>query len=622
MRAVRACRLVLALGAALPGAANAFFLDAAHDFELRARAYTEGALAAEHSAPQTVPSRAPLQLISHRTFVNPELEGKLAPYLPPGLDDVSFRLALWGFYDGVYDYGTGQYDRARQSLKARFTEGRTDTAPVTRTDELRDTRKIYTYQPDPVLGRDNDPGDVADLPLRINEAYVNLARGPLFLRIGRQAISWGESDTIALLDQSNPFNLTLGLPGIFQDIDEARIPLWTLRGTYSLFHDWGPLSGGFLDAYLVPGSIDTTVSQTPIPTASAYSPPETDPQQFVDAFTAFIPPAVRNVLIKSALGGLQFVQYDHLPARTMSNSRYGARLGAIVDRDYTTSLWFYRTIAQTPVPRFLPLDLSRAPLIVGPSGKGPSQLITETVHGLTTVFGSAVSFYSAPVNGIIRGEVEYFLDEPAFIPSENIPFERLARQAALRKFLALAGVRLPAGPIAGTVPRADFLRWELGYDRFFFFRPLNGTNSFTLVTALVGSWNLSETFTEQDFRFYGQRKPSDTGLKTGANVNQLKAITDLPKLHTVDTDFVDLKPVESFIQSTLQTDYLHGRLTPRVTAIINLRGTYAFPLGLTYRYSDSLIFDLKYVILAGGFFQTGFFRDRDQVSARMTVLLN
>src|SRR5207244_2846585 len=226
-------------------------------------------------------------------------------------------------------------------------------------------------------------------------------------------------------------------------------------------------------------------------------------------------------------------------------------------------------------------------------------------HGLTTVLVSAVSFYSAPVNGIIRGEVEYFLDEPAFIPSENIPFERLPRQAALRKFLALGGVRLPGGPIAGSVPRAAFLRWELGYDRFFFFRPLNRTNSFRLVTALVGSWNLSETFTEEDFRCYGQRKPSDTGLKTGANVNQLKAITDLPKLHTVDTDFVDLKPVESFVQSTLQTDYLHGRLTPRVTAIINLRGTYAFPLGLTYRYSDSLIFALKYIILAGGFFQPG-----------------
>jgi len=142
------------------------------------------------------------------------------------------------------------------------------------------------------------------------------------------------------------------------------------------------------------------------------------------------------------------------------------------------------------------------------------------------------------------------------------------------------------------------------------------------VTALVGSWNLSETFTRDDFRSYGQREPADGGLRPGANVKDLKGIPDLPKLHTVPSDFVDLKPVESFIQSTLQTDYLHGRLTPRVTAIINLRGTYAFPLGLTYRYSDALLFDLRYVLLAGGFFQTGLFRDRDQVSARVTWLLS
>src|SRR5205814_10456527 len=44
---------------------------------------------------------------------------------------------------------------------------------------------------------------------RINEAYFNLAKGPLFVRVGRQTISWGESDTIALLDQSMPFNLTM-----------------------------------------------------------------------------------------------------------------------------------------------------------------------------------------------------------------------------------------------------------------------------------------------------------------------------------------------------------------------------------------------------------------------------
>ena len=619
---IRAGRLAVLLAvAALPLEAGAVYLDDDRQFTFRARLYTEAAVATEHSAPQTQPARAAFQLVEHRTFFNPELEGDLRRWAPFGLDDLSMRFALWGFYDGIYDYGPAQYDRARQALKARFTFGHTETAPVTRSDTLVDTRKLYTYQPDPVLGSYGDPGEVSTLPFRINEAYVNLTKGPLFLRIGRQTISWGESDTVALLDQSNPFNTTMALPGVFQDIDEARIPLWTLRGTYRLFDNWGPFSGAFLDAYLVPGSIDTTVSATPIPTASPYSPPESDPQAFVDAFTGFLPPAFKP-LLEGALGGLQFVEYDKLPSRSMANSRYGARLEAVVNRDYTTSLWFYRTIAQNPVPRFQPLDLSRAPFFTGGRGKGPSQLITETVHGMTTVFGAGLSFFSDRAGGVIRSEVEYFLDEPAFVPSQNIPFQALLRQPQLRKLLGSLGASIPAGPDAGHVPHADMLRFELGYDRFFFLRPLNPTNSFTFVGALVGSWNLSETFTGVDYRYYGQRKATDTGLRVGVNAAQLHGLQDVAKLRTVDTDFVDLHPFEWFVQTTLQTDYLHGRVTPRFTAIVNGRGTYVLPVGVTLRWSDRLLFDLKYIPLAGGFFGTGFFVDRDQVSARMTFLLN
>ena len=48
--------------------------------------------------------------------------------------------------------------------------------------------------------------------------YVSLTKGRVFLRVGRQTISWGESDTIALLDQSNPFDVTRAIPGVLQDI--------------------------------------------------------------------------------------------------------------------------------------------------------------------------------------------------------------------------------------------------------------------------------------------------------------------------------------------------------------------------------------------------------------------
>jgi len=160
--------VLFALGGTRP--VEAYFLDTNGNFDFRARLYTESAAATEASEPQTLPARKPFQIIEHRTFFNPEFEGKLTSYQPFGLDDLSFRLALWGFYDGVYDYLTGQYDRSRQNILARFSQGYTESAPYSRTDKVRDLRKVYTYQPDPVLGSDNDPGDVADLPFRINEA--------------------------------------------------------------------------------------------------------------------------------------------------------------------------------------------------------------------------------------------------------------------------------------------------------------------------------------------------------------------------------------------------------------------------------------------------------------------
>ena len=591
--------------------AHAIYLDDNHDFEVRGRFYSQWAFAAEYSEPQTVPARSPLQLIENRNFMNPEFDARLTRY-QSWLDDFSFRLALWGFYDGLYNYGTSQYNRALHSLKARISFGHSNTAPVTHTDTLVDPRAVYEYQPDPVIG------GYKQVPFRFNEMYVNLTKGKLFMRIGRQAISWGESDTVALLDANNPFNQTLAIPGIFQDVDEARIPLFTARATYSLFDNWGPISSAYAETYLVPGSIDTTVSQTPIPTLSPYSPPQPDPQSLI---AGLIPPSIAGPIVKGAFGGIRIGLYDRLPSRTMGNSRFGFRLGGIIDRDYTTSIWYYRTFATAGVPVFLPLDVSRAP-IVHPGAKGPTQLITEIDHGLEDIFGGSCSWFSERLDGIMRTEAEVFVNEPAFIPNVNIPFEAALRTPGVRKLLATLNQKPTPGPDHGFVPTANYLRFELGYDRNFFFRPLNPYNSFTWVTAYVGQWNLSEQFTNKNYRFGGQQVLTPTGVASGANTAGLSLQT-ISKLHTVNSDFVDLLPYTSFFQSHIQTDYFHGRITPSITAIVGLQGTYAFPFDVVYRYNDSLLFDFQYIKLGGSFtFPTGYFRDRSQMGFRVTYQLN
>jgi hypothetical protein len=59
----------------------------------------------------------------------------------------------------------------------------------------------------------------------------------LWVRAGKQNIVWGKTELFRTTDQFNPADLALAtLP----DLEEARIPLWSIRGVYS-FYSLGPL---------------------------------------------------------------------------------------------------------------------------------------------------------------------------------------------------------------------------------------------------------------------------------------------------------------------------------------------------------------------------------------------
>ena len=76
----------------------------------------------------------------------------------------------------------------------------------------------------------------------------------LKLRIGRQFISWGETDGIRLLDVINPQDLRFSppaAPNLF-NLDESRIPSWGLRMLYTV----RPVSNTILEFFALPGSLD------------------------------------------------------------------------------------------------------------------------------------------------------------------------------------------------------------------------------------------------------------------------------------------------------------------------------------------------------------------------------
>jgi hypothetical protein len=619
-------RLLIRIGLAagltvcLAARAQAIFLDEDQNINLTGRAYSQAAIRLVGSQVDTVPKTYTGQLIQQRNFFSPELDAKLTAYtnwmrsggatswLAP--DDLRFRIAAWGFYDGIYDYGSAQFNDSQKIINSSFNNNPSQTQPPGSTRQggwyVRGQniklQKGATRFSDVFPGYSlYEPRSIYGNQARVNELYLSYTKGPFFLRVGRQSISWGESDTIAILDQSNPFDLTLSAPGFFQDIDEARIPLYTIRSSYSLFESLGPLSSGFIEGYWVPGGIDATTSTVPLLTASPYSTRGQDVQLQSQMPGGVFPPT------------FQFLFYDHLLPDKISSSRWGVRFQSIVNRFLTMQMWVYRTFPQAPIPvkiGFQPTNGSSLPLNIN----GTNFFVVSLEHKPVMVYGLSGTFFSEWLDGIFRLNVQFFEHEAGFIPERNLNV--CPKNPQSPRSCPKGGEGNRRNPISspGSIPYADILRWEVGFDRFFFARFLNPSNSFVLSTSAVASYNASETGNSiNDFHFNGQLKP---GLVRRVPGGQLQA------RGAFQEDFVNANALDAQFQITTQTDYLHGRLQPRLTLIQFVRGTFAMHPTLIYRWNDSLLFQADYQYISGAYQSLGFFRDRDQVSFRVTYQLN
>lgn len=627
---------------------DAFFLDKGRNFDVRFRGYSQVAVSAEESR-NVNPQFSPGDVLQQRNFYNPEFDAKLTDYFAwmnnvSGLSllapaEFKFRFAWWGFYDGLYDYGAPQWKLnkngvlkgAARDAYAKFIAGsgaNPTFGPMARQSQSENiARESFAFNDENrnlrnILGHRN----------RINELYVDYTNGPVFIRAGRQSISWGESDSISQLDVSNPFDLTQTAPGFFQDVDEARIPLYTLRTTIKLLDNAGPISSTFLDTYLVPGVIDTTIATTP----SWFGQPGS--QAGYDPMNA----AFAGVNQQAIPGGLHVSIVDQMPENSWANSRWGARLVGVVNRDYTVQGWFFRTFPNQPAAQLVGtdpngkatlidnrgfrvsscVDATGAPVKAGKFGHTSSgracsyskALVTVLHHRLESVIGASATWFSQPLNGIIRTEAEYFIKEQSVIPGQNLNPNVVFDKS-----------------VHNTVPTANYLRFILGYDTFFFMRWLNPSNSFTFVAAYQGQLNTSALH-GRDFRSPGQVKPSGanqcsldgkgwvdadgkshTGNCTGAVL----------KLNPPATVYEDQYAYEHFFQIHIETDYMHGRLKPAVTMILDPSGEFGFAPSLTYRINDNLLAQMNYLAVEGSR-QTGLatFRDRDQFQFRLTYQIN
>ncbi|MFH0814415.1 MAG: DUF1302 family protein [Pseudomonadota bacterium] len=84
------------------------------------------------------------------------------------------------------------------------------------------------------------PGDLKleddDNMAQIQELYADLTMGPLWLRLGKQQVSWGQTDGFRLLDVINPLDLSWRLifDAMYEGHDNVRESLWMVRANYNI----------------------------------------------------------------------------------------------------------------------------------------------------------------------------------------------------------------------------------------------------------------------------------------------------------------------------------------------------------------------------------------------------
>jgi hypothetical protein len=198
--------------------ARGIYLDDEQNITLRARIYSQFSVRSEDSQVFTFPDTFTGQLVSNRNFFNPEVDAKLTSYMNwmngswadfMSPDDFRFRIAAWAFYDGIYDYGSQNFDHQQAQINSTFNTAVPGMTP--RTNGWYVKGASIKLPSNPVLGAQNFnqvfpgssemvPRDIYAHQARVNELYLSYSKGPFFLRFGRQGISWGESDTVALLD--------------------------------------------------------------------------------------------------------------------------------------------------------------------------------------------------------------------------------------------------------------------------------------------------------------------------------------------------------------------------------------------------------------------------------------
>src|SRR5690349_1794632 len=177
---------------------------------------------------------------------------------------LSYSLQYRGEGEGIYDFGPQEFSDQGDALR----RVRLQIPPTTKGTPL-ETLVHTTNILDPRLinQRISKLRRIARQRHRFFLGYMDVEKGPVFFRVGRQILAWGETDIFRLLDNINPLDDSFG--GFFIALDERRLPLDMVRGSYQI-GSVGPVHDAFFEGFVASGH---RVSTFPgIPPGSPWEP--------------------------------------------------------------------------------------------------------------------------------------------------------------------------------------------------------------------------------------------------------------------------------------------------------------------------------------------------------------
>ena len=563
------------------------FLDEAQTLRFNGRVYNRTAMAVENADANTrlqTPYNA-FNMLQNRTFVQLEMrhnlvdlvEGSyqgplsiLAPLLKPlqwlQLEDMSYFMTYRGEYDGVWDYGPDVFSErfpllsnCGQPSKQKRTSPR-QFADCSRVNPRRTLRKRH----------------------RLFEAYVDLSWEAIFLRIGRQNLSWGETDAFRLLDQINPLDASFG--GFLVSLDDRRVPLDMVRAVYS-FEDIGPFSELNIESY---GAFDKNIS-SPTPAGSPWSTPN--------------PPGMRGVVKK--------------PAQNFKDTRGGFRVTARVG-ELTLSAAHYYTFLDTPEVRIVtprknpPISLAAFEQAVH-EGLA-SQFIVENfqanvLYPKIAISGLTASFPMPKWYAIIRSEAAVFWDEPFF---KNSGATQLLGPVLSGGQLTPGYRQVGIDPASGSpllsyendIAHSHVVRWALGIDINRYIRALNPQQSFIISGQMFGTHIVD--FNDTSLASAGPYGFGHFAIPVSEPGRQNQSLVNIDQHQFVNT-------------LSISTSFRSGVIKPQLVFFYDWQGSWLVQPGITLT-RDPFRLTLQYNYLDGQYNGIGLLRDRDNLITQLEMV--